>query len=123
MRKTTTMWAMAMLLGCGGSSGGAEEPAGEETSTGGDVAQYQGAIASTDVDGGKELFDTHCGDCHPDGDEDVGPSLIDHAHSPAAFRQQIREGSGRMRPFAESRLSDDQMEAILAYLATLGALK
>lgn len=123
MRKTTICAVVLLVVGCGGSAGGAEEPVSGEETSGGDVSAYQGPIASTNVDGGKELFDTHCGDCHPDGEEDVGPSLIDHAHSPAAFRQQIREGSGRMRPFSEKRLSDDDLEAVLAYLATLGALK
>ena len=117
-------WAMWVLaLGCGGSAGGAEEPAEEESTSGGDVSAYQGPMTSTDVDGGKELFETHCGDCHPGGEEDVGPSLIADPHTPARIRQQIREGSGKMRPFSEKRLSADRVEAILAYLASLHAVK
>ena len=105
-------------IGCGG---GSSEPGGESSSGG--EASYEGPIASTDVAHGKEVFGTFCDDCHPDGGEDVGPSLIDHAHSPARLRQQIREGSGKMRPFSEKRLSNDDMEAILAWLASVNAVK
>lgn len=110
-------------MGCGGSSGGAAEPAGDEATSGGDVAQYEGAIAATDADRGKELFDSRCGDCHPNGEEDVGPSLVAEPHTPARIRQQIREGSGKMRPFPEERLSQADVESILAFLASIHAVK
>jgi len=106
----------------GACSGGAEEGSSEATA-GGDLSQYEGPIASTDVEMGRELFETHCDDCHPDGGEDVGPSLIEDPHSPGQLRRQIREGSGRMRPFSPGRLSDGDMEALLAYLASINAVK
>lgn len=109
------------LIACGGG-GGAEEPSGGE-SAGGENAAYAGPIASTDVAHGKELFSANCDDCHPGGEEDVGPSLIAEPHTPARIRQQIREGSGKMRPFSEKRLSNDDVEAILAYLASINAVK
>jgi mono/diheme cytochrome c family protein len=108
------------LCACGG---GASEPSSGETSTGGESAQYEGAITSTDAAHGKELFDTSCGDCHPGGESDVGPSLIAEPHTAPRIRQQIREGSGKMRPFSEKRLSNDDMEAVLAYLASINAVK
>lgn len=109
------------MIACG-SSKGAEEPATAATS-GGDTAQYEGPIAATDVAHGKEVFDNFCGDCHPDGGEDDGPSLIDKPHTPARLRQQIREGSGKMRPFPEKRLSAANVELILAWLASVSAVK
>ena len=109
------------LTACGGGGGSAEEPSSEETS-GNESAGYEGAITSTDVAHGKELFATHCDDCHPGGEEDVGPSLIATPHTPARIRQQIREGSGKMRPFPEKRVSNEDMEAILAYLASINAV-
>jgi mono/diheme cytochrome c family protein len=108
---------------CGG--GEAEEPEGEESS-GGEAdggGAYEGPITSTDVAHGKEVFDTHCEDCHPGGEEDVGPSLIADPHTPAALRKQIREGSGKMRPFSEKRISGEDLEALLAYLQTINAVK
>lgn len=124
MQNVLAMWVLVLVVaGCGGSSGGAEEPVGEETTAGGDLSQYAGAITSTDVDRGKELFDTLCGDCHPGGEGDVGPSLVAEPHTPERLRQQIREGSGKMRPFGENRLSDADMETVLAYLASIHAVK
>lgn len=111
--------AALSLAACGG--GGGEEAGGEATSGG--ESEYAGPIASTDVAHGKEVFDSFCGDCHPDGGSDVGPSLIDDPHTPARLRQQIREGSGKMRPFSEARLKKDDLEAILAWLASVNAVK
>jgi mono/diheme cytochrome c family protein len=111
------------LVACGGGGGGSEEPSGGESSGGGENASYAGPITSTDAARGKELFSTHCDDCHPGGEEDVGPSLIATPHTPARIRQQIREGSGKMRPFSEKRLSNEDVEAILAYLASINAVK
>ena len=87
------------------------------------AAEYEGAIASTDVEAGKTVFATYCDDCHPDGDADVGPSLIADPHTPALLRKQIREGSGKMKPFPEKRVSKDDLEALLAYLDSIGAVK
>lgn len=98
------------------SSSGAEASASEGPN-------YEGPIGSTDVAQGKELFSSFCDDCHPDGGEDVGPSLIDNPHEPPKLRQQIREGSGKMRPIPENRLSNEEMEAVLAYLASINAVK
>lgn len=108
------------LAACAGGSGG-ESASGEATSGG--ESEYAGPIASTDVEGGKTAFESFCGDCHPDGGSDVGPSLIESPHTPAELRQQIREGSGKMRPFAEARLSNEEMESILAWLASVNAVK
>lgn len=110
--------AALMTAACGGS---AESPEGEETS-GGDLSQYEGPVASTDVERGREQFESFCGDCHPDGGEDVGPSLIAEPHSPARTRQQVRQGSGKMRPMSAARLSDEDLEAILAYMGTINAV-
>ena len=108
------------LIGCSGGSS-AEEPSGESSSGG--EATYAGPITSTDAEHGKEVFANFCDDCHPDGGEDVGPSLIANPHTPAKIRQQIREGGGKMRPFSEQRLSNDDMESLLAWLASVNAVK
>lgn len=113
--------AMMAAIGCGGGGAEAENAEGDATS-GGEAANYEGPIASTDVERGTERFETFCGGCHPGGQEDVGPSLIADPHSPARVRQQIREGSAQMRPFSAARLNDADMEAILAYMASIGAI-
>ena len=124
MRTATSLILLSMLglAACGG--GGSEEPAGEETAGGEEAGGgYEGPVSSTDVAHGKEVFDMHCEDCHPGGEEDVGPSLIADPHSPHDLRKQVREGSGKMRPFAEKRLSKDDLEALLAYLQSINAVK
>lgn len=120
---TVALWALLLggvLVACGG--GGAEEP-GTEGTSGGEDAAYAGPIASTDVEKGKAVFAEFCDDCHPDGQEDVGPSLIAEPHAPAELRKQVREGSGKMRPFPEKRISNEDLEALLAYLASINAVK
>lgn len=120
--------AVASILLClavGACGGGSKAPEGEESSGGEESGggAYEGPITSTDIAHGKEVFDTHCEDCHPGGEEDVGPSLIADPHTPAKLRQQVREGSGRMRPFSVNRLSDEDLEDLLAYLQTINAVK
>jgi mono/diheme cytochrome c family protein len=119
-----TLWFTALVAcsaACGGGKGA--EAASGESSSGGEAAEYAGAIASTDVEHGKEKFDDLCGDCHPDGGSADGPSLIATPHAASFVRKQIREGSGKMRPFPERRLKNDDMEAILAWLASVNAVK
>lgn len=124
MRIAVASILLLSLCACGG---GAEEPSGEESSggeaEGGESSSYEGPITSTDVEHGKEVFETKCDDCHPGGEEDVGPSLIADPHTPARIRKQVREGSGKMRPFSEKRISDEDLEALLAYLQTINAVK
>lgn len=119
--------ASILVLLLGACGGGSEEPEGEETSggeaEGGEGGAYEGPITSTDVAHGSDVFQTHCEDCHPGGEEDVGPSLIADPHTPARLRQQVREGSGKMRPFSEKRISNEDLEALLAYLQTINAVK
>jgi len=107
---------LLLAVGCGSS---AESPESEETE-GGESASYEGPIGSTDAVAGKDKFDTFCGDCHDGGD---APNLSEDAHTPAQIRQQIREGSGKMRPIPENRLSAEDMESVLAFLATINAVK
>jgi mono/diheme cytochrome c family protein len=113
---------MGVLVGVGCGGGGASEPDAEKSS-GGESAAYEGPIASTDAAHGKQVFSNFCDDCHPDGGADVGPSLIETPHTPARIRQQVREGSGKMRPFSEKRLSSEDMESLLAFLASVNAVK
>jgi len=119
--------SILLSLSVGACGGGSEAPEGEESSGGeaeaGEGGGYEGPITSTDVTHGKEVFDTHCEDCHPGGEDDVGPSLIADPHTPAKLRQQVREGSGKMRPFSAKRVSDEDLEALLAYLQTINAVK
>jgi mono/diheme cytochrome c family protein len=114
--------ALSACGGGGGASGGTTEASAAESSGGGE-SEYAGEIASADIEKGKTLYGTYCDDCHPDGGSDVGPSLIDDPHPAPALRKQIREGSGKMKPISEKRLKNEDMEAILAYLDSIKAVK
>jgi mono/diheme cytochrome c family protein len=100
------------LAACGGGGGAARDP-------GAVAAAYAGPIRSTDVEGGRELYDNLCMSCHGGG----APALENLAWTAAAMRQQIREGEGRMPAIPESRLSNDDMESLLAYMVTIGAVQ
>ena len=124
MRLTTFAVCLTGAMACGGgaSGGGPEAPVGDTTSGG--EASYAGPIASTDTVLGKARFGMFCADCHgDDASGDVGPALKDIGWTPAKLRQQVREGSGRMKPVAAGRLSDQDLEAVLAWLGTIGAVK
>lgn len=117
--KLLTVTLALGLIACGGGSKGGEEAGGESTSGG--EAEYAGAIASTDVETGKQKFEDFCSDCHGEGGD--APNLTEKPHTPAQLRKQIREGSGKMRPIPEHRLGKEDLEAVLAYLASVNAVK
>ncbi len=113
--------ASAFLAACAG----AEEPAaGGGTTTGGEAASYQGAVASTDTARGQQVYEAQCAGCHTaDGDDDAyGPAVAGIGWDPAAMRRQIREGEGRMPAFGEDKISADDLEALLAYLVSVGGV-
>lgn len=71
---------------------------------------------------GPALFAAFCEACHPQGGNapGAGPSLrgVARRHSPDFIRQQIRKGRGDMPGF-EGRLTEAEVEGLLAYLRTL----
>jgi len=122
--KTSASFAMLALAititGCGGGGGGEGDGDGDGTTTGGEVpAEYVGPVAETaDATAGAEMYDQACGGCHPGS----GPELDGIAWTAAAVRQQIREGDDEMPPMASSRLSDEDMENVLAHMVTIGSV-
>ena len=69
---------------------------------------------------GREVFVANCGSCHVLADAEtsgsVGPNLDQLAPDAATVEQQVRNGGGGMPAF-EGRLSDEQIEAVAAYVA------
>lgn len=111
--------SLALVAACGGG-GAATEGSGSEqghTAGGEAPAQYQGEIASTDVATGEEKFQMACAPCHSGGS---APTVEGLGWTAAEIRQQVREGEGRMPAISASRLPDQDLEAILAYMATIG---
>lgn len=111
----TTILVLALAAGCGGGGGGAAE-GGEETAGG--EATYGGPLRSSDVVLGQAKYESRCASCHESG----APTLTNIHWTVERMRRQIREGSGQMAPIPAHRLSDDEMEAVIAYLQTIGGV-
>lgn len=83
-----------------------------------DAATWQAQVTA-----GADLFDHKCSTCHGEGGTgDGAPDLRNVHFTPERMRTQIRNGSGRMRPIPVARLADADMEQVLAWLTTIGAV-
>ena len=102
---------IGLLSACGGA---AAEGAGAEV-----PSQYQGEIRSTDTARGEQLFNDVCGACHMGGQ---APDLSAEAHAAGEIRMIVRQGEETMPPIDASQLSDDDLEAVLAYMQTINAV-
>ncbi|HLU66245.1 MAG TPA: cytochrome c [Kofleriaceae bacterium] len=68
---------------------------------------------------GERLFFRFCYQCHPGGGGGLGPSINDKPLPHALIRAQIRRGLGEMPAFPDQVLSDEDVDAIIAYLDLL----
>jgi mono/diheme cytochrome c family protein len=82
---------------------------------------FEGPIASTDVEKGAEVYATYCEGCHPGGAAGDGPAITGLNWAPAAMRNQIRTGTKDMPSFDTDKISDQELEALLAFTVTLDA--
>jgi len=106
----------AVMLGaCGGGASAGGGGGGGGTSGG---ESYAGPVTSTDSAHGETRYNAACASCHNDG----APMLANLGFTPEHMRQQIREGGGEMPAIREGRLSAADMEDLLAYLVTTGAV-
>jgi len=71
---------------------------------------------------GQRAFNRTCGRCHPDGGEDTGPEIRGRNLTEARMREVIRTGTRRMRPITPQRLTDADLEGVIAYLRTMHAV-
>lgn len=72
---------------------------------------------------GRSRFNSVCGTCHPGGNEDIGPRIRGVGFSVSRMRRQIRSGSGRMRPIGPGRVSEADLDNLMAYLSTMGSVR
>ena len=69
---------------------------------------------------GQVAYDRVCKVCHgPEGKGNAGPALVPMTFDDEELLAKVREGGGEMPPIAESRLSDDEVKQIGAYLRSL----
>jgi mono/diheme cytochrome c family protein len=64
---------------------------------------------------GEVVFRENCNVCHPAGGRGLGPALHRSLARESAV-QQIRDGIGLMPAFAPDKLSDPDVDAVLAYV-------
>lgn len=79
--------------------------------------------AGADLARGRQVYDRSCGRCHPGGEEDVGPRLVNKNLEWPRMQKQIREGVGRMRPVSLTKLPDANLPALQVYLRSIHALR
>lgn len=68
---------------------------------------------------GEVLYMRNCNGCHPGGAGGLGPGLADKPLPGLALKLQIRKGFGAMPGFSEKMLTDEEVDAIVAYVNKL----
>ncbi|TAK34990.1 MAG: cytochrome c [Chloroflexota bacterium] len=66
---------------------------------------------------GQAIYNTNCNACHPGGKQGVGPAVIGVADQ--QITSIVRSGKGAMPAFGPDKISDQQMQDLLAYIHTL----
>ena len=66
---------------------------------------------------GQHHFMHHCQKCHPNAEAGLGPAIL----APPVFlkKYQVRHGLGVMPKFEEDKISDKDLDDIMAYLNAL----
>jgi mono/diheme cytochrome c family protein len=108
--RALTFLGLTLALACGGAADGTDTT-DEGTEGGEDLASYEGPVGG-DAMAGEAVFANNCAGCHPG----VGPDLQGHMASPAATRMIIRNGEDRMPAFGPDKISDEDLENVLAHL-------
>lgn len=70
---------------------------------------------------GHRAFTRACGNCHEENDPE-GPSPNKNWEE-ARMRSQVRQGAGRMRAIAPARLSDADLDAMIAFFRSTHAVR
>ena len=114
-RIAVALLALVLCLGvaaCGGDDEDADTATTEETTTTDETTETTTA--------GREVFVANCGSCHTLADAGtsgaIGPSLDGIGLDVSAIESQVRNGGGGMPSF-EGQLSDEETQAVSAYVA------
>ncbi len=68
---------------------------------------------------GRQTFAANCNQCHPGGSSGLGPALNNKPLPAGLIKYQVRHGLGAMPAFSPERLSDENLDALVAYLLKL----
>lgn len=78
--------------------------------------------ADAQLEDGAKVFYEHCHKCHTGGEAALGPALNNKPLPAFMLRFQVRQGLGVMPEFAESQISEDELDDLVAYLTALRRL-
>jgi mono/diheme cytochrome c family protein len=76
-------------------------------------------FASAEAASGEVSFMRTCNQCHPRGEAGLAPGIIDKPLPAFLIRTQVRNGLGAMPAFSRAEITDEQLDAIIAYLGEL----
>jgi mono/diheme cytochrome c family protein len=68
---------------------------------------------------GQRVYMTSCHQCHPGGTAGLGPAINNKPLPGFMIKMQTRAGLGAMPGFSSSELSDEELDAVVAYLKAL----
>lgn len=77
------------------------------------------AMSSTQVAEGRKIFMKNCQRCHIEGEGGLGPAINNKPLPAGLIRFQVRHGLGAMPAFPKERISDAQIDDMVAYLQAL----
>jgi mono/diheme cytochrome c family protein len=83
------------------------------------VDQDQAKMTDPQLALGERVFDEHCYQCHPGGDEGLAPAMNNKPLPQWLIKTQVRAGLGAMPSFGDDRISADELDALAAYVAHL----
>ena len=104
---------VAISFGCSKESGG---------TTALSMASFDFPLESTDIATGTADYAEFCEGCHPGGEEGDGPKIAGEGESPGEMRWKVRSGGDDMPAFGPDKISDADLEALLAFTETFGAI-
>lgn len=68
---------------------------------------------------GERAFHRECSQCHPKGETGLGPAINNKPLPEWLMKIQIRSGLGAMPSFGPDKVSDEEVDAIVAWLKSL----
>ena len=76
-------------------------------------------MQNPEIEQGKMAFQHYCHSCHPGGEGGLGPALNDKPLPGFLVKRQVRWGLGVMPSFGEDKISAEELDLLVEYMAAL----
>jgi mono/diheme cytochrome c family protein len=76
-------------------------------------------LEETELVAGRQVFMTHCHQCHPGGEAGLGPALNNKPLPDFLIQLQVRNGFGVMPAFPPEEISAEELDNLLRYMRAL----